>query len=70
MKATAMGYSLIIPSKAILILHIRNTYNARHVFAEGNFNGWNRASHPMHVRWDDSGIWELFISDIGKGGGL
>lgn len=41
--------------------------NARNVFVEGNFNGWNRVSHPMQVRWDGSGIWEIFIAGIGRG---
>ena len=41
--------------------------NARQVFVEGNFNGWNKASHPMQVRWDESGIWEIFIPGIGNG---
>ncbi|HQT24676.1 MAG: 1,4-alpha-glucan branching enzyme [Sphingobacteriales bacterium 17-39-43] len=41
--------------------------NARQVFVEGNFNGWNKASHPMQVRWDESGIWEAFIPGIGTG---
>jgi len=41
--------------------------NARHVYVEGNFNGWNKNSHPMQVRWDESGIWETFIPDIGNG---
>ena len=41
--------------------------NARLVTVEGNFNGWNKASHPMQVRWDASGIWELFIPGIANG---
>ena len=41
--------------------------NARQVFVEGNFNGWNKSSHPMQVRWDESGIWEIFIPGIGNG---
>jgi 1,4-alpha-glucan branching enzyme len=41
--------------------------NARQVFVEGNFNGWNKASHPMQVRWDESGIWETFIPGVGSG---
>jgi 1,4-alpha-glucan branching enzyme len=41
--------------------------NARQVFVEGNFNGWNKTSHPMQVRWDESGIWEAFIPGIGTG---
>lgn len=41
--------------------------NARLVSVGGNFNGWNKASHPMQVRWDGSGIWETFIPGISNG---
>jgi 1,4-alpha-glucan branching enzyme len=41
--------------------------NARYVSVVGNFNGWNRGANAMNVRWDGSGIWELFIPHIGKG---
>lgn len=41
--------------------------NAKLVCVEGNFNGWNRASHPMQVRWDESGIWEVFIPGLSAG---
>src|ERR1700744_2844048 len=41
--------------------------NAQHVAVIGNFNYWNRASHPLFVRWDASGIWEGFIPNIGDG---
>jgi 1,4-alpha-glucan branching enzyme len=41
--------------------------NAKFVSVVGNFNGWNRYSHPMNVRWDGSGIWEAFIPDLGQG---
>lgn len=41
--------------------------NARYVSVVGNFNGWNRGRHPMSVRWDSSGIWEVFIPAIGQG---
>lgn len=41
--------------------------NAKYVSVVGNFNGWNRHSHAMHVRWDDSGIWEVFLPDVGMG---
>ncbi len=41
--------------------------NARAVSVEGNFNGWNQHSHPMQVRWDESGIWELFIPGVSTG---
>jgi len=41
--------------------------NARYVAVIGNFNGWNRGSHPLFVRWDGSGIWEGFIPNVGNG---
>src|SRR4051812_14625236 len=41
--------------------------NAQHVSVIGNFNGWNRGSHPLLSRWDSSGIWEGFIPNVGVG---
>lgn len=41
--------------------------NAESVFVMGEFNGWNRYSHPLAVRWDSSGIWEGFIAGIEQG---
>ena len=41
--------------------------NASRVSVIGDFNAWNKNSNPMGQRWDGSGIWELFIPDIGKG---
>ncbi len=41
--------------------------NAAFVSVVGNFNGWQRGSNPMHVRWDASGIWEIFIPGIAAG---
>lgn len=41
--------------------------NAEHVYVIGDFNGWNRESHPLGVRWDSSGIWEGFIPGVGHG---
>jgi len=41
--------------------------NAHYVSVIANFNGWNRSSHPLYVRWDGSGIWEGFIPNIGNG---
>jgi 1,4-alpha-glucan branching enzyme len=60
---------------AHLIEHkgIKGTYfavwapNAEKVFVMGDFNGWNKESHPLAVRWDGSGIWEGFIPGIEKG---
>jgi len=41
--------------------------NAQYVAVVGNFNGWNRGSHALYVRWDGSGIWEGFIPHVGNG---
>ncbi|MEJ0005874.1 MAG: alpha-amylase family glycosyl hydrolase [Steroidobacteraceae bacterium] len=41
--------------------------NADAVLVMGDFNGWNHDSHPMTVRADQSGIWEVFIPEVGKG---
>lgn len=41
--------------------------SATQVSVIGNFNGWNADAHKMLVRWDGSGIWELFIPGIGRG---
>ncbi len=41
--------------------------SARYVAVIGNFNGWDKGSAPMRVRWDSSGIWETFIPHIGRG---
>ncbi len=40
--------------------------DAKQVSVIGNFNGWDRASHPLQQR-GHSGIWEGFIPGIGKG---
>ena len=40
--------------------------NAQYIAVVGNFNGWNRGSHPLYVRWDGSGVWEGFIPDVGN----
>jgi 1,4-alpha-glucan branching enzyme len=41
--------------------------NAKRVSVIGDFNGWNKKSHPLAARWDGSGIWEGFIPDIEQG---
>ncbi|MCF7763335.1 MAG: 1,4-alpha-glucan branching protein GlgB [Verrucomicrobia bacterium] len=40
--------------------------NAEKVSVMGDFNGWNKSSHPMQTK-GGSGIWERFIPDIGHG---
>ena len=39
---------------------------ARQVYVMGDFNGWNKYSHPLSVR-GQSGIWESFIPGVGNG---
>jgi 1,4-alpha-glucan branching enzyme len=39
--------------------------NAREVSVIGSFNGWNPASHPLHMR-GTSGIWEGFVPGASK----
>jgi 1,4-alpha-glucan branching enzyme len=41
--------------------------NAKRVNLIGNFNDWDRESHPLSVRWDSSGIWEGFVPGLEKG---
>lgn len=41
--------------------------NASMVSVIGNWNGWNNQSHKLIARGDESGIWEGFIPEIGKG---
>jgi 1,4-alpha-glucan branching enzyme len=41
--------------------------NAESVSVIGDFNGWNAETHPLSVRWDDSGIWEGFIPGLKQG---
>jgi 1,4-alpha-glucan branching enzyme len=40
--------------------------DAERVHVMGDFNGWNRASHPLRHR-GSSGIWEGFIPGVGQG---
>jgi len=40
--------------------------NAEFVSVTGEFNGWDRKSHPLHLR-ETSGIWEVFIADLSPG---
>ncbi len=40
--------------------------NARGVRIAGDFNGWNSSAHPMRLL-GASGVWELFIPNIGDG---
>src|ERR1039458_9389698 len=38
--------------------------NAKKVSVIGNFNQWQRNSHPLEHRLDSSGIWEGFIPGL------
>lgn len=60
-------------SRTMTINGVKGTYfavwapNATQVSVIGDFNGWNRTSHPLFVRWDSSGIWEGFITGVEEG---
>ena len=41
--------------------------NALKVSVIGEFNFWNKEEHQLSARWDQTGIWEGFIPNIGKG---
>jgi len=41
--------------------------NATFLSVTGDFNNWNKESHSLKVRQDNSGIWEGFIPHIGAG---
>ena len=41
--------------------------NATYVSVIGNFNDWNKETHPLYVRLERSGIWEGFIPSLPKG---
>ncbi|MGB5666057.1 MAG: 1,4-alpha-glucan branching protein GlgB [Maribacter sp.] len=40
---------------------------AKSVSVVGDFNHWQESEHQLHVRWDESGIWEGFIPGVGQG---
>jgi 1,4-alpha-glucan branching enzyme len=42
--------------------------SARGVRVKGTFNSWDGRSHPMR-QLGDSGVWELFVPDVGSGAG-
>ncbi len=60
-------------SKPLLINGVEGMYfcvwapSAKFVFVTGNFNDWDKLSHPLTPRWDNSGIWEGFIPNIKQG---
>ena len=41
--------------------------SAKSVSVIGDFNYWIEGEHQLSVRWDESGIWEGFIPNVGKG---
>ena len=41
--------------------------NAKSISVLGNFNHWQDKHHRLNPRWDESGIWEGFFTDIHHG---
>jgi len=60
-------------SHIITLNGINGTYfsvwapSAHQVSVIGDFNYWKEGEHTLNVRWDESGIWEGFIPNVGKG---
>ncbi len=60
-------------NKQITVLETPGTYfavwapNATKVTVTGNFNDWDKTTHPLFVRLDHSGIWEGFIPNLPRG---
>ena len=60
-------------SRLMTIDGVEGTYfalwapNAVKVSVVGDFNGWNRESHHLSARLDESGIWEGFIPGVEQG---
>ncbi|MEN6383626.1 MAG: 1,4-alpha-glucan branching protein GlgB [Phycisphaerales bacterium] len=52
---------------------VRGTYfavwapNAKSISVIGDFNNWDKNANAMNVRWDQSGIWEIFLPNVGQG---
>src|SRR5262245_11362211 len=40
--------------------------NAAQVFVSGDFNDWDKASHPLHPH-ESSGVWEGFVPGVDPG---
>ncbi len=41
--------------------------NASGVSVVGDFNAWQKGNHPLRKRGDGSGVWEGFITGLGRG---
>ena len=60
-------------NKQIEVLATKGTYfavwapNATYISVTGYFNNWDKTSHPLRVRLDNSGIWEGFIPNVLEG---
>ncbi len=60
-------------NKQLEVLNTKGTYfavwapNATFVSVIGHFNHWDKTTHPLHVRSDNSGIWEGFIPHVHSG---
>jgi len=41
--------------------------SAKQVNVVGDFNYWDKHTHALYPRWDESGIWEAFVPNLEKG---
>ena len=72
-KGTHYSLYRLFGNKQLNVLNTAGTYfavwapNASFVAVVGYFNDWNKESHPLKVRQDNSGIWEGFIPNLQEG---
>ncbi len=72
-QGTCYDAYLYFGNKQIEVSGVMGTYfsvwapNATRVSVTGNFNHWSPDAHPLFVSVDQSGIWEGFIPNIGRG---
>ncbi len=72
-RGTHYNLYRIFGNKQTEVLDTPGTYfsvwapNATQVSVMGNFNDWDKVSHPLFVRLDSSGIWEGFIPNLLSG---
>jgi 1,4-alpha-glucan branching enzyme len=72
-KGTHYSLYEFFGNKQIEVLNTAGTYfsvwapNATFVSVVGHFNEWDKNSHPLKVRLDNSGVWEGFIPGVAAG---
>jgi 1,4-alpha-glucan branching enzyme len=53
------------PGTVVVVFQLPNVIRAQRAAVVGDFNGWNRSSHPMS-RTADNGVWQATV-ELQKG---